>query len=430
VISASWLKNKMAIIKKISNDAFIKNSIIYFSGSMIVAFLNYLYHPVLGRIMNIDDFGEVQALISLFLQLTIIVGIFSITTVNITSNIENEKERNEIISELRNVSLYITAFLFLIILIFSSQLQSFLNFKSFYPFISLAFILLLQVFTSIRTSFLQGLNKFKSVSLAGIISSGGRLLFGAALVIIGLKSFGAITGIMIAQVITLAYVFYKSKNNLNLKFNSKIILNSRLKKELKYALLVLFSTICITFLYTADVLFIKHYFSPEEAGLYSGIATIGRIIFFLAGPISAVMLPSIKLKNSVKDNEKILFKSLFIVILIGGLASLTFYLFYDMIIGILIGNKYLVLAKLLPKLAIMLFLVSIINIIFNYYLALRKFFLIPIAIIGILSATILTAINHNNFNSIINNFIYSEVIIFILLFVNYAKTNIYNRTNL
>ena len=52
---------------------------------MIVAFFNYLFYPVLSRLLSPADFGDVQALISLITQSAIILGAFSVVAVNITT---------------------------------------------------------------------------------------------------------------------------------------------------------------------------------------------------------------------------------------------------------------------------------------------------------------------------------------------------------
>lgn len=163
------------MIKKIINDDFLKNNIIFFIGSMAVAVLNYLYHPILGRMMSVEDFGEAQALISLFMQLGIFMGVFNIITVNVAANYEDEKERDRIISALRRIAFYITGALFLAIIVLSPLLKNFFQFSSFYPFISLAFLLMTGVSFTFRKAFLQGVSNFKAVSWAGIISAAGRL---------------------------------------------------------------------------------------------------------------------------------------------------------------------------------------------------------------------------------------------------------------
>ena len=87
-----------------------------------------------------EDFGEVQSLISLFMQLGIFTGVFNVITVNIAANYEDKKERDAIISSLRRIAFYIAGVLFLIVIACSSLLKDFFQFSSVYPFIVLAFL--------------------------------------------------------------------------------------------------------------------------------------------------------------------------------------------------------------------------------------------------------------------------------------------------
>jgi len=49
---------------------------------MVVAFLNYIFHPLLGRLMDPASFGDIQALFSLITQAGILFGAFSVVAVN------------------------------------------------------------------------------------------------------------------------------------------------------------------------------------------------------------------------------------------------------------------------------------------------------------------------------------------------------------
>ncbi|MBP6931477.1 MAG: hypothetical protein KBB62_02010, partial [Candidatus Pacebacteria bacterium] len=62
------------MIKKLKSDVFFRQYAIYFTGSMVVAFLNYVFHPLLGRLLSPSDFGDIQALISLIAQSAIVFG--------------------------------------------------------------------------------------------------------------------------------------------------------------------------------------------------------------------------------------------------------------------------------------------------------------------------------------------------------------------
>jgi O-antigen/teichoic acid export membrane protein len=53
------------MIKKIWGNAFARNSLIFFVGSMVVNVLNYFFHVVLGRMVSVEIYGEVESLLSL-----------------------------------------------------------------------------------------------------------------------------------------------------------------------------------------------------------------------------------------------------------------------------------------------------------------------------------------------------------------------------
>lgn len=412
-----FLKKKL---QKYLKDDFIRNNVIFFIGSMVISVINYLYHPILGRILSIEDFGEVQTLISIFLQFGVITGVFTLITVNISANIEDKKERIKIISEIKKIAFIVIGAIFLLFVILHNQLKEYLQFESFWPFLSLSVILLLSIDFSFRKAYLQGISDFKALSWSGIIFSASRLIFAVIFVYLGWRSFGAITGLVVAQIICLGYVFVKTKDDFKYKdkLDKSVLADGQIKDQIKYGMLIFMANLFITFLYTADVVLVKYFFTPTEAGYYSGVATIARIIFFATGSIAGVLLPTIKIKNSFKENFKILNKALLFMSIIGGGALIVFYSFPELIIKLLIGKDYLLAATMLGRLSILLFLVSLVNLFFYFYIALRKYILIPIAFIGIIFIVVSVFVFHNSIEQIINSFIYGAILVIVLLIIN------------
>src|SRR4030095_10360111 len=88
----------------IKDSPFLRYNLVFFAGSLAVAILNYLFYPVLGRIMEPADFGEVQALISIFTQGAIFLTVLSFVTIHATVNITDENERNRTIMGLERIA--------------------------------------------------------------------------------------------------------------------------------------------------------------------------------------------------------------------------------------------------------------------------------------------------------------------------------------
>jgi O-antigen/teichoic acid export membrane protein len=390
---------------------------------MVVAFLNYLFYPVLGRILSPADFGDVQALISLITQSAIIFGAFSVVAVNITTNTENPHERDAILAELQKMAFWIIGIVFILLLLSMTELRSFFNFSSIYPLVGLAIILPISAVTTFRNAYLQGVGRFTHLSISGVISSLGRLVFAVALILLGLGVFGATFGIVLANLAVLAYLFYQTRGSLHLstKANVHTLEKGSVKKELKYGVLVFFATTLVTLFYTSDILIVKHYFDATSAGLYSGISAIAKILYFAIGPSSAVLLSSVKIRQSFMENAGALMKSLIISGIIGGVGIFTFYIFNDMIVRLMIGSNYASFAHFLPEAGLVMLLAAIVNIFIFYFLALRRFFLIVISLVGMAFMGFILLRGHTSIEAILNNLVVSLVIIIISLVIIYAK---------
>lgn len=417
----------MLLINKIKQDPFFRNYLIVFSSSIVAAFLSYLFHPILGRLLSVADFGEVQALLALYTQLAIFFSVFSLITVNISANIEDQFERVAVIKELKKIALGLSGFLILGILLFSGSLQKFFHFSNDGIFIGLALLLFINASLLFRNAYLQGQSNFKAISLAGILGAGGKLILAVIFVAIGFRVAGAMAGLVAAQLLVYGYVFAKTRNVFRkdpAKADIHALEKNRVAKELYYGLLVLAATGCITLLYTSDILIIKRLFSGEIAGLYSGISLAAKIIFFATGAITSILLPTVKLKNEEQKNKTVLKKSFLLLFLTGGGLFLLFSLFPRLVITLLFGSNYLALSWLLPKLALLMFLISIVNLFFYYFLALRRFFLLPLAIISLMILAALTSIHHDTLAKIINNFIYTTIFILFCLMLFYLLNRV------
>ena len=57
---------------------------------MFLAVVNYAYHPILGRMLTVEEYGETQAIVSLFLNIGIIGGVFVAVMNNVAAKYREE----------------------------------------------------------------------------------------------------------------------------------------------------------------------------------------------------------------------------------------------------------------------------------------------------------------------------------------------------
>lgn len=390
----------------IRQSRFLRHNAIFFVGTLAMGFLNYLYYPVMGRMLPPGSFGEVQTLFSLFAQVNIFLSVLGLLTVNVVANYSDNRTRDRMILELEKLAVLISCAVLVATAVGASFLQDFFHFDSAWPFVFLAMAVTVTVPLTFRNAFLRGKQRFGLVSLAFILAAGGDLVLSVVLVLGGWGTPGAAFALVLAQFLGFLYAAYNAKKygfsepirRIFTKPNLRFVL-----PELKYALLVLTGSLTITGLYSVDIVAIKHFFDAHTAGLYAGISTIGRIIFFLTASIAQVLMPSIKLSLTAKENQQTLLKSFALLMGIGGSALLAFSLLPELFIKVLMGATYLPYADLLPRLSLALFTISILNLFIMYHMALRRYMVIPITLGGLTATGALLAMHHATLQAVIDS---------------------------
>ena len=417
----------MHLWTKLKSNDFLRHNGIFFVGSLVVAALNYLYYPILGRLLPTARFGEVQTLVSLFIQINIFLAVVTNVAVNVVANEPDNDQRNRITIELERLATLVTLITAVIGLIFIAQLRSFLQFNDSSPFVVLALAVVISAPLALQGAYLRGRAAFGKQSLNSIIGSVTKLLASIIFVLIGFGTAGAIGGLVAGQLAALILARQQT-HTLGLHKPKGITWRfpdlSVIKPQLPYAGLVLIVSLVTTYLYSVDIIVVKHYFDAQTAGLYAGIATIGRIIYFLTGSIAVVLLTSVKRSATPKTNRRLLIRSIFLQLLIGGAALISFTFFPDFFINLLIGDKYLPMANLLPRLSLALFVIAGVGLLFNYDLALRRASAAAVAILGAITTFVIVATHHSTPAAVVNAILVSGLSVIVFWLANSARLSL------
>lgn len=406
-------------IKRLQRNSFLRHNAIFFFGSVAVGILNYLYYPLLGRLMPPAEFGEVQTLVSFFLQLSIFLSVLGLVTVNVAANYDNAERRNRVIFELERIALIAGLLLLALSFVGSYWLQDFFRFDSATPFVVLAVAICVTVPFTFRGAFVRGRHGFGVASLSNIIASAVKIFASLVLVLLGFSTAGAIWGIAIAQCVALIYIGFWAKK-MGLRQAPETRWRSRpdmkiLKPELRYAGMVLITSLLITLQFSIDILVVKHYFDAHTAGLYAGIATVARVLFFVTGSISQVLMPSVKMNSPDAENRSLLFKSLGLVAATG-LPVLALFVFApSFVVQLLMGHNYTEYASLLPMLGLAIFVVAVVNLLVSYYMALRRYIIAPVVVIGAVTTYGLMISQHSDLAGIVRSLLIGGLTMIILI---------------
>ncbi|MDO8529354.1 MAG: hypothetical protein Q7S18_01665, partial [bacterium] len=118
------------MLEKIKKEIFFRNSFIVFFGGIIGSFLNYVFHLIIGRIVSISVYGEIESLTSLISIISIPVATLgmAITQRSSFNKFDGNKERSR--GDFFNITkklLYCSLFVFLFLFLLTPLVGKFLN---------------------------------------------------------------------------------------------------------------------------------------------------------------------------------------------------------------------------------------------------------------------------------------------------------------
>ena len=374
--------------EKISPERLFMVSVLLVNGG------NYVYNLLLGRILGPAAFSEAALLITLLLVLSFLGMTFQLATAKFSvlfSNTDWEAFQQLMYRYALAFGVVIGVLLF----VFAENLQQIFHTESNVLFKTFAIGVPLYFFMSVNRGKYQGVHDFKNLSVTYQAEMWSRL----AITLLLLLFVPLQPAFSISLGIAVSFLFGLVPANFNLATLTKKITLPKAHKKKVWSFLILTACYELTqiVINNSDVLLVKHYFDAADAGLYSSLALIGRVVYFVAWMFVMLLLPTVVQKQ--KDGEAtapILIKYVSYI----GTLSLSIVLccaiFPKFIVQIMFGEAYLSMAPLLWQYALATSLFAVSNIFAYYFLSLDKY--IPVIISGLLGCTqvILIMFFHNS----------------------------------
>lgn len=272
-----------------------------FSGSLWVVLgtnannvIQYLYHPVMGRLLGVERYGEMVASFSLIVLIGILPSTLSLVVVKYISSADSEVSISKFFSWIYSLSLKIGGVIALLLLLLSPAIAAYLKLPVLAVAISASSTLFVLPVSVIRAT-LQGRVDFKSLIISIICESVAKLVLGVILVLLGLSLTGALLGVVIASLIGWLVSWLPVR-----KYYTPSAIVPGLKPIVVYAIPVVVSSLATTSLFSSDVILAKHFLTASQAGIYASLSALGKVIIYASGPISSIMFPAISMRHAKK----------------------------------------------------------------------------------------------------------------------------------
>jgi O-antigen/teichoic acid export membrane protein len=240
--------------------------------------------------------------------------------------------------------------------------------------LAVLFSLLMPMFWGV----LQGQQDFFSLGWSNIFNGVGRLSLAAGLVLLaGAGAAGMMVGVCAGLAVATGIGVWQTRSLWRphpQPFAWRDLLAQIIPLMLGFG--------AVQFLFTADMLFVRAYFSSDETGYYLSAGTMSRALMWLVIPLATVMFP--KIVHSVARSEK---SNLLGVVLLGtGILSaggaLVLTVLGPLIIRLVYKDSYvLVAASVLPWYAWAMVPLSLAYALVNNLLARSQFRIVPVLLV-------------------------------------------------
>lgn len=341
------------------DNKFEKNSFIVFLLTTFGSILNYLSQILMGRFLNLDEYGTINLLFSIIL----IFGIFGSTLSMIFSKSIASNKENIVSSILKKANIFLVT-----LTIISSICIMFFYKNNNFIFLILSTIC---VITSIYPLIFQGiLGGFKKFILLGLYTLICPLIKICAILILLYLNFNnkldiVISSIILGNIISIfvGYLFLKK----NMVFD---------EKEEKYNVSgyidVFVINILLMFMMNIDIIYLSLYVGKSEVGLYSSVLMFGKMVYYFVSALVTVMLPLVASNRDGKNKNKLLYTTLKYTIILSLLFLFPINIFGNKFLKIIFGSKFTSAVKYIRYASFISFAYSLNLIIVNFFTGIDK----------------------------------------------------------
>jgi O-antigen/teichoic acid export membrane protein len=364
---------------------FMRQGALIFAATMIFNVASYALHLTVSRLLGVSRYGELLALVSILY----IFGAFGTIANNVVARLAAEHYALHRAADLRALSTFfvrlsvvvivvVTAIGFISTVFVSSYLRIDEGLAVGWTFFALGLTIALPGLRGI----LQGEHRFRAYSISIIIEGVGRLLIGVPLVLAGFSVTGAIAAWALAALISLTYAVIVVMIGPRVTEAARAI---NLREVLWLVGGVSGATIAVAVLTSADVLLVKHFFSPHDAGIFAITSVAGKALMFIVSFVPMLVLPRAAAAAAAGRPAMPMFvQAMALTAVLSAAGVLGFAVLSVPIVRALGGNSFVDASKYLALYGLATAVLCGINVCVAYCLALHRLaFVLPLVAVAV-----------------------------------------------
>ena len=270
-------------ISKSLRSRIISGSVVLLSGSSLATAVNLAYNIAVARFLGPQGFGHATAVYTLLTLTSAVTLSFQIVATKVVAQQTSEPERDAAYRDLQRGSWLCGGAVGLALLLFQKPIADYLNLPNSLLVALLAIGVAFYVPLGARRGYIQGAFGFTSLAKSLVVEGLVRLLGSVALIEFG---FG-VNGVIAANALAIAVAYLLIAPKLTPAVPTPLRARTAFR-EVTQAMIFYSGQVLIN---NCDIVLVKHFFSPEVAGLYAAVAMVGRVTFSFSTAVVNSMFP-------------------------------------------------------------------------------------------------------------------------------------------
>lgn len=411
------------LAKKFLGHELINGASLIFIGSLLISLLNFLFNLFMARNLAVSDYGVLISLISLVTLSTLPVNAVVPMVVAFAASYFAKNELDMVrglFFKINRLTVLSGFTVFIIFILFTQIIGQFLNISNDALIILAGLNVFLGFVAVLNIPLLQAKLAFTYITFTNLLSGFLKLIGGISTVFLGFTVGGVLWAVFFSSLIQYLLNFFPLK----FIFQKGISLPKVSSKKLfNYGIPAALATFSLMSLVNTDIILVKHFFNPTEAGIYAGLSVVGRVIFFFSAPLGTVMFPLVTQKYARAENYHHIFGLALLLVAVTSIALTGFYfIFPEFTIRFFIKNEeYLAVTSLLGPFGIFIAFYSLVSLFTYFFLSTKKTeIFIPMTIAALTQAALIW-LYHETFFQIIVISLSVVGLLLILLLLYYWK---------
>lgn len=379
---------------------FIRDNGVLLLATIAVTPLSLFFSIITARVLGPAQYGILAVMIAIQQVLAQTVGSFSLVTAKYVSAYRATDNQPAIAAFLRSIvrlMIQVGVVSVLVLSVASPFIRSFLHLTSATTVVLVGLLFAGTLGVEVTRGLLQGLHAFGRLALNQIAEAAVRLALGVAILAAGLAINGAIVAYLLGVVAAIALTVPLFR-----VMTREPGPRPPLGPIIAFSRMVIVVGACNIALTNADLILVKHYFPPTDAGIYAAVAAFGRLLYIASVVVWTTMFPKIVAINAVKGNSaRLLLMNIGVLLFFAADAVTILALFGEPLLRGLYGGAYAPGAGLLGLYGLSVLLALPVNSINFYLMARSRTQFVPIYIAGVCLQIGLIVVFHGSLRQVI-----------------------------